>query len=429
MALMRRPKTLHLTNFYHATSGGISAFYRALLQHANGCGRDMRLVVPGAQSGCEQVGAYGRIYQVRAPRSLFGDRRYRLILPIGASLGEVKRILSAEQPDILEVSDKYTLPYVSGMLRKHFLHGIRRPTEIATSHERMDVNVSAHLISGTLGAWLSKLYMRFLYFPMFDHHIANSEYTAAELVPASQGHSTRRGIWICPMGVDSRFFSSTTRRSPVQKQLLYAGRLSAEKNTAILIELVVRLPEEYSLVVAGDGPQREWFAGEASRRAPGRIQMKEHFRERDEFAQELADADAFVHPNPREPFGITPLEAMACGTPVVVPRAGGVLSYANNDNAWLYEPTPDGFAAAVKSVFADPLERARKLAHARETAQQHDWNAIAARYFDLIDSLHQKGFRIEIPPLGAAFDAWLVAQNASADPDVGSKHNKQLSNL
>jgi hypothetical protein len=192
---MRYPKTPHLTNFYHEASGGISAFYRALFQHANECGREIRLVVPGEQNGCEQIGACGRIYRVGAPRAPLADRRYRLILPIGACLRAVKKILMAEQADILEVSDKYTLPHISGMLRKNLVHGVKRPTEIATSHERMDVNVSAHLIKRKLGSWFARFYMRYVYFPMFDHHIANSDYTAGELIPASAGHSTRRGIW------------------------------------------------------------------------------------------------------------------------------------------------------------------------------------------------------------------------------------------
>jgi alpha-1,6-mannosyltransferase len=411
MVSMSLPKTVHLTNFYHASSGGISAFYRALLQHANRCGREMRLVAPGEQNGFEAFGTYGGIYQVKAPHSFLGDRRYRLILPVGPCVREVKRILMAERPDILEVSDKYTLPYVSGMLRKHVLRGVGRPTEIATSHERLDVNVAAHLISGSLGQHFARFYMHSLYFPMFDHHIANSEYTAAELVPASRGHSTRRGIWVCPMGLDTQFFANRTRRPHAGRRLLYAGRLSAEKNTALLIEMLSRLPQEYSLVIAGDGPQRPLFVNTAARLPDGRIEMKEHFANRDTFAQELANADVFVHPNPREPFGITVLEAMACGVPVVAPREGGVLSYANSDNAWLCEPLPVEFAATVKSVFGDPVERDRRISCARATAQQYDWTIIAERYFGLIDSLHEKGFHVETPPLGAALDAWRLAHN------------------
>jgi glycosyltransferase involved in cell wall biosynthesis len=349
----------------------------------------MRLVVPGTESGCEPVGAHGRIYQIKAPHPPVGDRRYRIILPIGRCLREVHRILETEQPEILEVSDKYTLPYISGMLRKRLLNGVTRPTEVATSHERMDVNVSAYLIRGAPGKWLSRFYLHFLYVPMFDHHIANSEYTAAELVPAARGLTTPRGIWVCPMGLDVGFFDSRTRRPHPGKRLLYAGRLAVEKNTHLLVDALLRLPNDYVLVIAGAGPQRDWFVNQAATRAYGRIVMKEHFASREEFAQELADADVFVHPNPHEPFGITPLEAMACGVPVVAPCAGGVLSYANADNAWLSEPTTDAFAAAIEGVFADAAERERRVACARLTALRHDWTVIAQRYFDLLDTLHR----------------------------------------
>ena len=50
-------------------------------------------------------------------------------------------------------------------------------------------------------------------------------------------------------------------------------------------------------------------------------------------ADYYANADVFVHPNPKEPFGIAPLEAMASGVPTVAPDAGGILSYATDENA------------------------------------------------------------------------------------------------
>src|ERR1700730_5789559 len=122
---MRQPKSLHLTSFYHAHSGGISAFYRALLAYANRAGREMRLVVPGEQNGCEEVGACGKLYMVQSPRSPWIDGRYRLLLPVGRPGREIAQILRIEQPDILEVADKYSLPYVSGMLRKHLIWGVK----------------------------------------------------------------------------------------------------------------------------------------------------------------------------------------------------------------------------------------------------------------------------------------------------------------
>ena len=59
---------------------------------------------------------------------------------------------------------------------------------------------------------------------------------------------------------------------------------------------------------------------------------------------------------------------MASGVPTVAPNAGGILSYATNDNAWLVEPTGEAFAAAVREVVADPALRAAKTELALRTA-------------------------------------------------------------
>jgi len=399
---MPPPKTLHITNFYHETSGGIRAFYQALVRYCNEIGREIRLVVPGEENRSETMGPCGRIFYVRAPRSMFFDRRYRLIYPFSPAARETFRILRAEQPDVLEISDKYTLPYLSGMLRKGFVKGIKRPREIATSHERMDDNVAAQLTRCGIGGVFARFYMRRIYFAQFDHHIANSRYTAAELVTASQGHTTPRGIWVCPMGLDVAQFRFREPLPRPGRRLLYAGRLAPEKNVALLIDVLERLRPEYSLIVAGEGPLKEWFQSEGQRRCPERIHMPGYLPDRKAYTRMFHEVDAFLHPNPREPFGITPLEAMASGVPVVAPNAGGVLDYANRDNCWLCDPNAESLANGVRSVFSDEDERIRKIRRARVTAEQHDWRIIARRYFGLIDSIYERGIQIEPPPLGAA---------------------------
>jgi glycosyltransferase involved in cell wall biosynthesis len=391
---MSLPKSLHLTNFYHAHSGGISAFYRALLDYANRTERQMRLVVPGEQDGCEAVGEFGKVYMVQSPRSPWIDERYRLLLPLGRPGREIARILRAEQPDILEIADKYSLPYVSGMLRKRIIRGVKRPTEIATSHERLTDNIATHLWDGRLGQVFAQWYLRSIYFAQFDHHIANSRYTAEELVPASAGHTTRRGIWICPMGVDtSVFVPRSTRVAPKGGvRLLYTGRLAREKNVGLLIDALELLGCDHSLDVIGDGPERLWFEQESARRVPGKVRMHGYLSDREEYVARLQQADVFVHPNPKEPFGIGPLEAMACGVPVVAPNSGGVLSYASDETAWLYQPSAKGLARAVESVFADAVLLRRKVCAARRTAEMHDWSVVTKRFFDILDTLHRRGW-------------------------------------
>jgi alpha-1,6-mannosyltransferase len=112
-----------------------------------------------------------------------------------------------------------------------------------------------------------------------------------------------------------------------------------------------------------------------------------HIADREMLADYYANADIFVHPNPREPFGIAPLEAMAAGAALVAPDAGGVTSYADASNAWLAEATPAAFARAVLSVRSDPAGAAKKLALARKKAQEHSWDNAASRYLSLYRQL------------------------------------------
>jgi len=101
-----------------------------------------------------------------------------------------------------------------------------------------------------------------------------------------------------------------------------------------------------------------------------------------------ANCDIFVHPNPREPFGIAPLEAMASGLALVAPCTGGVRHCADSTNAWLEEANPEAFARAVQTIRHDPAaSQARRLA-ARTAAERFDWRKVTAGYFDLYDELH-----------------------------------------
>jgi len=381
------------------------------MDEANQRGQQMRLVVPGDRTRTEEVGSFGRIYYIEAPRAPMNPS-YRVIYPHRYLLPgtALQRILNEECPDLVEISEKYSMPWFAGLLRTGRLPGVRlRPTVVGLSCERMDDNVSAYISTGRLGRVLSRAYIRHMYGPPFDAHVANSEYTAGEL---------RRNLWdrspdfihVCPMGVDFGAFGPVHRDRQFRRRLLaqaggtadsvmllYAGRMSPEKNLGLLIDMLEQLQRptdqggpsrDYRLVLAGDGPETETLLREASHRVRHRVLWVGTIRDRAELAKYYASTDVFVHPNPREPFGIGPLEAMASRVPVVVPSAGGVLSYANPTNAWLAEPVGSSFAHAVRSAVLRPSEA--RLAAAGETARQLDWSRVASRFFKLYDDLHRR---------------------------------------
>jgi glycosyltransferase involved in cell wall biosynthesis len=67
-----------------------------------------------------------------------------------------------------------------------------------------------------------------------------------------------------------------------------------------------------------------------------------------------------------------------------------VLSYADETNAWLAEPNGESFAAAAGAIFNDPATRKDRLARARWTAQQYNWQVVTDRFFQLYDEIHER---------------------------------------
>jgi len=396
-------KTLHLTNAWHAASGGISTFYRALLDAAERRRQPMRLIVPGERNDCEDAGSFGRIYYVAAKPAPVNST-YRMIWPqqyLGP-FSRIRSILLEERPDLVEICDKYSFPYLGHLLRIGWLRDRGfHPAVAALSCERMDENVRAYISPAAWVRRLTQVYLKWIYFPCADHHIAVSRYTAEELRAASRGHKIRRGVWLGPMGVDAETFSPARRSDQARhhlldlfkatsgaKLLLYSGRLVPEKNLDLLFDTLQELGDlDYRLLIAGDGSLRSAFGDQANRRFPGRVVFAGHLPNRAALADLYANADVFVHPNPREPFGIAPLEAMASGLPLVAPNSGGIVTYANDENAWLTAPTGPAFAAAIRSALTDSAERTRKLAGARARAEEFEWEKITDYFLDLYAAL------------------------------------------
>ena len=401
-------KTVHITNSYHPTSGGIRTFYMALLQAANVHRRLVRLVVPGEETSVKEIGAYGRIYTIAAPQAPVLDRRYHVLLPqeyVWPGETPLRRILAEERPDLVEICDKFCLAYLPGVLRRQWIRGVPVPAIVGLTCERLDDMAAFHLSSSALTQWLCKLYLKRFYAPRFDFHIAVSDYTAGELrrvLPVG----VQDRLLVEPMGVDYERFSAPQESMTTSAELIgrlggnsqtavliYAGRLGYEKNLLLLRQTLQRLVScrdfIFCLVIAGTGPMEAELRSCLEEQTPGRAVFLGHCQA-NRLAELYAAADIFVHPNAHEPFGIAPLEAMAAGLPVVAPASGGLLTYANRQNAWLTEPTPEAFAAMIKSAVSDAALRREKAARGRKTAQEFAWSRVTERYFLLYDRLYAR---------------------------------------
>jgi glycosyltransferase involved in cell wall biosynthesis len=426
------PKTLksvHITNYYHKNSGGISTSYNNLMAAAERHKRYVRLIVPGETETVEDVNEFAKIYYVPAKQSPVFDKRYRVMMPWQYMVKDsiIRKILLAEMPDMVEITDKYTLSIFGAMVRRNGFQQLGRPMLVHFSCERMDDNIGSFLSGGNFGKWLARRVIGNYTLPSFDYHIANSTYTAEEFFDSLSGeknpgrsngflnwcwrffHAPRvpvaERIFVCPRGVDSIQFtpdriSDDVRREMIERAgipedaviLLYAGRISPEKNVGLLVDFMKILgadtANDYRLLVAGAGPQSDWLKEQGEQYCPGKIIQLGHL-DKETLANYYANADVFVHPNPKEPFGIAPLEAMASGIPTVAPNAGGILSYATNDNAWLVEPTGEQFADAVREVVENETLRNGKIANALETVRANTREASTDRLFATYDKIYE----------------------------------------
>lgn len=151
--------------------------------------------------------------------------------------------------------------------------------------------------------------------------------------------------------------------------LASAGALIPLKGQGLVIEALKALPDA-RLILIGDGPER----GPLQRRAAaeglsGRVRFLGN-RPHDELPALLAAADAMVLPSEREGLANVWLEALACGTPIVITDVGGAREVVTRPEAGrIVARTPDAIAAAVRDILADPPEPAA----VRRCAEGFSW--------------------------------------------------------
>ena len=216
------------------------------------------------------------------------------------------------------------------------------------------------------------------------------EATATNASRMIEGSIERRSRWkfpgaaIVPIGVDTRDFPlSEPENRPWSWRVLYAGRVVAEKGVPTLIKAMALLPEEARLEVVGHAHGRDAATmrsvaeglGVGERVSWGRASSRADLRER------YRGADLVVFPSEwAEPFGIVPLEAMACGVPVIATGTGGSGEYLEDGvNCVLFTPgDPDDLARAARLVAEDPGLRRRIIAGGAATAREMTMDRFSA---------------------------------------------------
>ncbi|MCA5893976.1 glycosyltransferase [Isoptericola sp. NEAU-Y5] len=224
-----------------------------------------------------------------------------------------------------------------------------------------------------------------------DRIVATCQDEVAELV--ALGAAPER-VEVVPCGVDVGRFRPAGPRRPARVpgaplRLLSVGRLVERKGVETVVEALVALPGT-TLEVVG-GPRAADLGGDPEARrlmaAADRFGVADrvHLRggvDQDDVQDLMHAADVVVCTPWYEPFGIVPLEAAACGRPVVGSAVGGLLDSVVDGRTGLLVPPrdPAALAAALRRLQDDPALGERLGATARVRAERlYDWSSVAAR--------------------------------------------------
>jgi glycosyltransferase involved in cell wall biosynthesis len=192
-------------------------------------------------------------------------------------------------------------------------------------------------------------------------------------------------------GVDVETFKPAPgARQSDKVTILYAGRFTADKQVATLLEALTLAAEGRSnlrFILVGDGPEREkiaaWAQAHPGTLLPGRVpyeQMSRYYQM----------ADIFATASKRENRPLSIQEAMACGLAVVAPAAGGIVDQVRpGETGLLVKPDdPQGLAQALTSLIEQPELRRRLGEAARmEVENFRTWEYSARATIEIWEGL------------------------------------------
>ncbi|WP_059006050.1 glycosyltransferase [Streptomyces specialis] len=228
-----------------------------------------------------------------------------------------------------------------------------------------------------------------------DRTIATCRDEVAELI--AMGLPAER-IGVGPCGVDPERFTPDGPAAPRGGQpfrLLQLGRLVPRKGARLSIEALAKIPDAELVVAGGPTPDQGPLDADPEVRRLRDVARSFGVADRVTFTGGVAradvpallrSADLVLCPADYEPFGIVPLEAMACGVPVVASAVGGQRdTVADPATGRLVPPgDPAALADAVAALLAAPAERAaRGAAGRRRVLTRYRWAAVAAATEDV----------------------------------------------
>ena len=380
-------KICDLTQIYSPRGGGVRSYLEAKRRYIRDHTPHEHLtIVPGART--EQVeGGRTQVWTVAGPL-VNRTSRYRWMLDLPALL----RILYDQHPEVVEAGD----PYHAAMISRNWAN--RRGSDFYMFYHSHFPDAMLRTVLKFAGSWARGWVEKVAgdYLRNMSQNSRGVFVASRHLMRVLSGWAVERLIHL-PLGVDTSVFRPEWGRSrrEIREKLglpqdrpvfLYVGRVSPDKDTALLLRVWTKIGEMMKTpwlgVMVGDGQMTD--AVEAFVRHHPNVRRVPFVKKPEDLAHWYRAADLLIHPGRWETFGLVLLEAQGCGLPVVGFRGGAMEEQAADLASWSAEKSSSGLAEAVVRK-AGVLREGDREEAARFVAGRFSWEQTFSRQMEVYE--------------------------------------------
>jgi phosphatidylinositol alpha-mannosyltransferase len=366
-----------VTEFYYPHLGGVTEHVYHLAKHLNAAGHTAVVITsriggaPHAHELLEPEHDRPLVYRIGTSRVVYSAGSFARVTTGLGLRRQIRAVLCRERIDLMHVHGG--LDPVLGLVAPLAAGDLGIPT-VATFH-----------------SWFRRSALLRIFRHPLQRRLERYRAVIAVSQPVVDAHNRYfHADWeIIPNGVDTQFFRPRdpaairdTRHAP---ELLFLGRLDPRNGLDTLLAAMPKVRAQFPdirLTVAGDGPLRPMYQrlatglGECVRFVGGVNGDRPHY---------YSSADLYLCPTTKASFGVTLLEAMACGTPLAVSDITGFRELvAEGDEAVLIPKNrPEAWATSILKLLSDERRRARMSAAGVAKAEQYSWLRIGAQILSI----------------------------------------------
>ncbi|MCX8076250.1 MAG: glycosyltransferase [Aquificaceae bacterium] len=360
-------KLIDITPYFHKKSGGIKRYILEKIKFFRDKDVQHVLIIPGKHRRTYYMDST-KVYEISSfPLPMTGGYRFF------SSFSEIKEILYRESPDVVELGGTYqpitALKSESYLLSVFYHSDIRTELTLLPAPQRLKRTLTERIVKNKL----SKANL------IITPSVAQEEFLRSYHV---------ENVITVNLGVDTQVFNPQ-RRNPYFNRilgvkentikLLYVGRLSPEKNINFLLEFFRHLdPTLFHLVVVGDGPLRKKVEKVACK-LPNLTYLG-YIQKQEELAEVYASCDIYLNASSGETYGLSFLEAQACGCLVVALDLG--LETQPFREFLAKELSLEAFYSALMKA-CDALEPSTKQRVSSYISERFSWEATFDRLLDV----------------------------------------------